>query len=168
MTAEYTRQSIIEDLAGPIAEIVKRYPTRRSAIMPALYLAQEKYDCIDETAYQAISEILDVPEIWVFELASFYTLYNRKEIGKYHLQLCTNVPCMLRGAYDLMDHLQTRLGIKKGETSKDGLFTLTAVECIGSCDVAPVIMFNQTYHNNLSKERLDKILDQLSETEKVS
>ncbi len=168
MTAAYTRQSIIEDLAGPIAEIVKRYPTRRSAIMPALYLAQEKYDCIDETAYQAISEILDVPEIWVFELASFYTLYNRKEIGKYHLQLCTNVPCMLRGAYDLMDHLQTRLGIKKGETSKDGLFTLTAVECIGSCDVAPVIMFNQTYHNNLSKERLDKILDQLSETEKVS
>ena len=168
MTAAYTRQSIIEDLAGPIAEIVKRYPTRRSAIMPALYLAQEKYDCIDETAYQAISEILDVPEIWVFELASFYTMYNRKEIGKYHLQLCTNVPCMLRGAYDLMDHLQTRLGIKKGETSKDGLFTLTAVECIGSCDVAPVIMFNQTYHNNLSKERLDKILDQLSETEKVS
>ena len=168
MTAAYTRQSIIEDLAGPIAEIVKRYPTRRSAIMPALYLAQEKYDYIDETAYQAISEILDVPEIWVFELASFYTLYNRKEIGKYHLQLCTNVPCMLRGAYDLMDHLQTRLGIKKGETSKDGLFTLTAVECIGSCDVAPAIMFNQTYHNNLSKERLDKILDQLSETEKVS
>ena len=168
MTAAYTRQSIIEDLAGPIAEIVKRYPTRRSAIMPALYLAQEKYDCIDETAYQAISEILDVPEIWVFELASFYTMYNRKEIGKYHLQLCTNVPCMLRGAYDLMDHLQTRLGIKKGETSKDGLFTLTAVECIGSCDVAPAIMFNQTYHNNLSKERLDKILDQLSETEKVS
>jgi len=168
MTAAYTRQSIIEDLAEPIAEIVKRYPTRRSAIMPALYLAQEKYDCIDETAYQAISEILDVPEIWVFELASFYTLYNRKEIGKYHLQLCTNVPCMLRGAYDLMDHLQTRLGIKKGETSKDGLFTLTAVECIGSCDVAPAIMFNQTYHNNLSKERLDKILDQLSETEKVS
>ena len=168
MTAAYTRQSIIEDLAGPIAEIVKRYPTRRSAIMPALYLAQEKYECIDETAYQAISEILDVPEIWVFELASFYTMYNRKEIGKYHLQLCTNVPCMLRGAYDLMDHLQTRLGIKKGETSKDGLFTLTAVECIGSCDVAPAIMFNQTYHNNLSKERLDKILDQLSETEKVS
>ncbi len=167
MTAKTTRQSIVEDLSEPIAEIVKRYPKRRSAIMPALYLAQEKYGCIDETTYQAISQILDVPEIWVFELASFYTLYNRKEIGKYHLQLCTNVPCMLRGTYDLMEHLQSRLGIKNGETSKDGLFTLTAVECIGSCDVAPVIMFNQTYHNNLSKERLDKILDQLSETEKV-
>ena len=135
--------------------------------MPALYLAQEKYGCIDETTYQAISEILDVPEIWVFEIASFYTLYNRKETGKYHLQLCTNVPCMLRGAYDLMDHLQTRLGIKKGETSTDGRFTLTAVECIGSCDVAPAIMINQTYHNNLSKERVDEILDLLSEAEKV-
>ena len=92
MTAKTTRQSIVEDLSEPIAEIVKRYPKRRSAIMPALYLAQEKYGCIDETTYQAISQILDVPEIWVFELASFYTLYNRKEIGKYHLQLCTNVP----------------------------------------------------------------------------
>jgi NADH-quinone oxidoreductase subunit E len=167
MTAKTTRQSIVEDLSEPIAEIVKRYPKRRSAIMPALYLAQEKYGCIDETTYQAISQILDVPEIWVFELASFYTLYNRKEIGKYYLQLCTNVPCMLRGTYDLMEHLQSRLGIKNGETSKDGLFTLTAVECIGSCDVAPAMMINQSYHNNLSKEQLDKILDGLSQAENV-
>ena len=167
MTAKTTRQSIVEDLSEPIAEIVKRYPKRRSAIMPALYLAQEKYGCIDETTYQAISQILDVPEIWVFELASFYTLYNRKEIGIYHLQLCTNVPCMLRGTYDLMEHLQSRLGIKNGETSKDGLFTLTAVECIGSCDVAPAMMINQSYHNNLSKEQLDKILDGLSQAENV-
>lgn len=167
MTAKTTRQSIVEDLTEPIAEIVKRYPKRRSAIMPALYLAQEKYGCIDETTYQAISQILDVPEIWVFELASFYTLYNRKEIGKYHLQLCTNVPCMLRGTYDLMEHLQSRLGIKNGETSKDGLFTLTAVECIGSCDVAPAMMINQSYHSNLSKEQLDKILDGLSQAENV-
>jgi len=167
MTAKTTRQSIVEDLSEPIAEIVKRYPKRRSAIMPALYLAQEKYGCIDETTYQAISQILDVPEIWVFELASFYTLYNRKEIGKYHLQLCTNVPCMLRGTYDLMEHLQSRLGIKNGETSKDGLFTLTAVECIGSCDVAPAMMINQSYHSNLSKEQLDKILDGLSQAVNV-
>ena len=163
MTAGLSRQSIIADLAAPIADIRKCYATQRSAIMPALYLAQEKYGFIDETAYQAISEILEVPEIWVFELASFYTLYNHKEIGKYHLQLCTNVPCMLRGAYDLMNHLQTRLGIKKGETSKDGLFTLTTVECIGSCDVAPAMMVNQTYHTNLSKEQVDKLLDQLTE-----
>ena len=162
MTAEYSKQAIIADLTAPIADIVKRYPTQRSAIMPALYLAQEKYGFVDETAYLAISEILDVPEIWVFELASFYTLYKNKNIGKYHLQICTNVPCMLRGAYDLLDHLQTRLGINKGDTSKDGLFTLTTVECIGSCDLAPAMMVNETYHTNLSKERVDKLLDQLS------
>ena len=162
MTAEYSRQAIIADLTAPIADIVKRYPTQRSAIMPALYLAQEKYGFVDETAYLAISEILDVPEIWVFELASFYTLYKNKNIGKYHLQICTNVPCMLHGAYDLLDHLQTRLGINKGDTSTDGLFTLTTVECIGSCDLAPAMMVNETYHTNLSKERVDKLLDQLS------
>lgn len=168
MTAEYTRQNIIEELTNPVAEICKCYPTRRSAIMPALYLAQEKYGSIDEITYQAISDILDVPEIWVFELASFYTLYNRKEIGKHHLQLCTNVPCMLRGAYDLMGHLQTRLGIKQGETTEDRIFTLTEVECIGSCDVAPAMMVNQTYHCKLSTERVDEILDRLSAAEIAS
>lgn len=168
MTSDYNKQSIIGDLTGPLSEIEKCYPTKRSAIMPALYLAQEKYGSIDGTAYQAISEMLEVPEIWVFEVASFYSMYNRKEVGKYHLQLCTNVSCMLRGAYDLMAHLQSRLGIEKGETTRDGLFTLSIVECIGSCDVAPSMMINQTYHNNLSKERVDKILDQLSQTENVS
>jgi len=166
MSEEYTSQDIINALAEPLAEIKKRYPTKRSAIMPALHLAQDKYGTLDEPTYQAISEMLDVPKIWVFELASFYTLYNDKKIGKYHLQLCTNVSCMLRGVYDLMDHLQTRLGIKKGETTEDGLFTLIAVECIGACDVAPSMMVNQTYYNDLSKERVDKILDQLSATEK--
>ena len=163
MTVQYSKQSIIAALAPDITQVKKCYPTQRSAIMPALYLVQEKYGFIDETAYQAISEILDVPEIWVYELASFYTLYNRKEIGKYHLQLCTNVPCMLCSAYDLLDHLQTRLGIKTGQTTQDGLFTLATVECIGSCDVAPAMMINQDYHTNLSKERVDQLLDQLSQ-----
>jgi len=165
MTAVYSKQYIIAELTDPIAEITQCYPTQRSAIMPALYLAQDTYGFLDETAYQAISEILDVPEIWVFELASFYTLYKNNNIGKYNLQLCNNVPCMLRGAYDLFAHLQTRLGINKGETSKDGLFTLTAVECIGSCDVAPAMMVNDTYHTNLSKERVDQLLDQLSQAD---
>jgi len=163
MTAAYSKQDIIAELTAPIAEIAKCYPNQRSVIMPALYLVQETYGFLDETAYRAISEILDVPEVWVFELASFYTLYKNKNMGKYNLQLCTNVPCMLRGAYDLFAHLQTRLGIDKGETSKDGLFTLTAVECIGSCDVAPAMMVNDTYYTDLSKERVDKLLDQLSQ-----
>jgi len=168
MTAEYSKQNIIAELTAPIAEITKCYPTQRSAIMPALYLAQDTYGFLDEIAYLAISEILDVPEIWVFELASFYTLYKNKNMGKCHLQICTNVPCMLRGAYDMLEHLQTRLGINKGETSKDGLFTLSTVECIGSCDVAPAMMVNETYHTKLSKQSIDQLLDQLTQAETES
>jgi len=168
MTAVYSKQYIIAELTDPIAEITQCYPTQRSAIMPALYLAQDTYGFLDETAYQAISEILDVPEIWVFELASFYTLYKNKSIGKCHLQICTNVPCMLRGAYDMLEHLQTRLGISQGDTSKDGLFTLSTVECIGSCDVAPAMMVNETYHTKLSKQSIDQLLDQLTQAETES
>jgi len=168
MTTSYSKQTIIANLSAPIAKIAKCYPTQRSVIMPALYLAQEKYGFLDETAYQAIAEILAVPEIWVFELASFYTLYKNKNIGKCHLQICTNVPCMLRGAYELLEHLQTRLGISKGDTTKDGIFTLTTVECIGSCDVAPAMMVNETYHTKLSKQSIDQLLEQLTQAETQS
>ena len=165
MTVEYTEKIIIADLTDPIVEICKRYPTKRSAIMPALFLAQEKYGTVDETSYKAIAEILDIPQIWISEVASFYTMYNRKAVGKHHLQLCTNVSCMLLGAYELRDYLQEKLSINNGDATSDGLFTFSCVECIGSCDVAPAMMINQAYHENLSKEKLDDIIAQLSEME---
>lgn len=168
MTSVYSKQNIIAELSAPITEISKCYPTQRSVIMPALYLAQEKYGFLDETAYQAIAEMLEVPQIWVFELASFYTLYKNKTIGKCHLQLCTNVPCMLRGAYEILEHLQNRLGINQGDTSKDGIFTLSTVECIGSCDVAPAMMVNESYHTQLSKQNIDQLLEQLTQAETQS
>lgn len=164
MSKDQTVQTIRDDLGHSIGEIMKRYPKARSAIMPALYLAQEKYGILDGTTYQAIAEILDVPEIWVFEVASFYTLYNRQELGKFHIQLCTNVSCMLLGAYDVLAHLQRRLGIRQGETTADGLFTLSIVECIGSCDVAPSMMINDVFHDNLSLEGMDAIVDGLEES----
>lgn len=161
-----TVETVKADLVDNVTEIMKRYPKRRSAIMPALYLAQEKYGTVDGVVYQAIAEILDIPEIYVFEVASFYTMYNREKIGRFHIQLCTNVSCMLLGAYDVLGHLERRLGIKKGEMTPDGLFTIRAVECIGSCDVAPVMMVNDVYHNNLTPERLDEIIDGLEESAK--
>ena len=165
MTEQLSAQAITENLGDEILDICSHYATKRSAIMPALHLVQEKYDMVNETSYKAIAEILEIPEIWVSEVASFYTMYNRSEVGKHHLQLCTNVPCMLRGAYALKDHMQQKLGLEKGETTEDGLFTLTFVECIGSCDVAPAMMINQDYHENLSIESLDEIIDQLSKVE---
>ncbi|MGE4610491.1 MAG: NAD(P)H-dependent oxidoreductase subunit E [Paracoccaceae bacterium] len=161
MTTDRNIASICADLADEVQKVAKRYPSKRSAIMPALYLAQDKYGCVDEVVYQAISEMLDVPEIWVFEVASFYSMYNRKELGKYHIQFCTNVSCMLLGADDVLADIQKRLGIEAGETTNDRLFTLSHVECIGACDVAPVMIVNEKYYNNLTNERAAEILDQL-------
>lgn len=156
-----TVETIKEDLNASVTKITEQYPKNRSAIMPALYLAQEKYGKVDGTVYQAIAEILDVPEIYVLEVASFYTMYNRQEVGIYHIQLCTNISCMLLGAINVLAHMEKRLGIKKGETTPDGLFTISAVECIGSCDVAPAMMVNDAYYNDLTAKRMDEILDEL-------
>ena len=164
MTAHHSVSSIKGDLGDQVQAVMARYPKRRSAIMPALDLAQEKYGIVDGETYQAIAEMLDVPEIWVFEVASFYSLYNRSKLGEFHIQLCTNVSCMLLGAYDLMEHLRNRFSITEGATTDDGLVTLSSVECIGACDQAPVMMINDTYHNNLTTEKLDDILDPLLES----
>lgn len=157
--------TIKAELAEPVREVSMRYPTNRSAIMPALDLAQEKYGVVDEDTYLAIAELLDVPEIWVFEVASFYTMFNRSEVGTYHIQICTNVSCMLRGAYAVLDHLRERLTLEPGETSGDGLFTLSVVECIGACDVAPALMVNETYHDNLTIGKIDELLASLQTVE---
>lgn len=158
MTTPRTIATIKADLGDAILEITHHYPKNRSAIMPALYLAQEKYGVIDGDVYVAISEILDVPEVYVFEVASFYTMYNRKAVGKFHIQVCTNLSCMLLGAYDLLDHMEKQLGIKAGETTPDGQFSLCQVECIGSCDGAPVMMINDVYHNLLTLDRVNDLL----------
>ena len=161
MTTDQNIASITADLADEIQQVAKRYPIKRSAIMPALYLAQDKYGTVDGIVYQAISEILDVPEIWVFEVASFYSMYNRTKLGNYHIQFCTNVACMLLGADNVLANIQKRLDINAGETTDDGLFTLSCVECIGACDVAPVMIVNEKYYNYLTGERVIEILDQL-------
>ncbi|MBL4874573.1 MAG: NAD(P)H-dependent oxidoreductase subunit E [Rhodobacteraceae bacterium] len=161
MTTDRNIASITAEMADEVKEVAKRYPSKRSAIMPALYLAQDKYGTVDEVVYQAISEMLDVPEIWVFEVASFYSMYNRKELGKYHIQFCTNVSCMLLGADEVLANIKNRLGIETGETTDDRLFTLSSVECIGACDVAPVMIVNEKYYNNLTDGRVAEILDQL-------
>lgn len=161
MTSARNINTISADLSDKLQEISSRYPTQRSAIMPALYLAQDEYGTVDGDVYTAVAQMLDVPEIWVFEVASFYTMYNREELGKYHIQLCTNVSCMLLGADDVLDHMQKRLGIKIGETTADGLFTLTCVECVGACDVAPAMIVNENYYNNLNNERIMEIIASL-------
>lgn len=149
------------ELREKIEEIARRYPDTRSAVMPALYLAQERYGYLTKEAMEEVAEVLNLPPVQVYEIATFYTMYNKKPVGRYHIQVCTNVSCMLLGAESLVDYLRKKLGIDVGETTKDGLFTLSTVECLGSCGTAPVMQINDTYHENLTKERIDEILEGL-------
>jgi NADH-quinone oxidoreductase subunit E len=150
------------NLEEQIEVIATRYPTRRSAIMPSLALALESEGPLRGNILKEVADVLDVPEIWVFEIASFYTMFHTEPVGKFHIKLCTNVSCLLTEAMQLLQHLETRLQISIGDTTPDGLFTLSTVECLGSCDTAPVLMVNRDYHENLNVERIDEILSQLT------
>jgi len=107
------------------------------------------------------AELLGISEEQVLGVVTFYTMFNTKPIGKYHLQVCTNVSCMLKGAYDLLKKLEKELNIKKGETTSDGLFTISEVECLGSCGTAPVVQINEDYYENLNEEKLLQIIQEL-------
>jgi len=147
-----------------IEQAAARYPDRRSAIMPALLIAQRKHGHLPGPVLEEVAEILGVERIWVYELATFYTLFHTEPVGKFHLQLCDNVSCMLRRSEDLLRHLEDVLGIEKGGTTQDGLFTLSTVECLGACEMAPVMQVGDDYHGNLDIARIDALLARLRAT----
>lgn len=155
------------DLRAKIEEAATHYPDRRSAIMPALFLAQQEYAWLTSDVLVDVAAALDVPEIWTFEIATFYSLLHTEPVGKYNFQVCTNVSCMLLRAETLVRHLENELGIKCGETSVDGQFSLRSVECLGSCDTAPVLMINADYHENMTEQKLDEFLANLKIAEEV-
>lgn len=144
-----------------IRQAAARYPDQRSAIMPALLIAQREHGHLPGPVLEEVADILGVERIWVYELATFYTLFHTEPVGKFHLQLCDNVSCMLRRSEDLLTHLENVLGIKKGGTTADGLFTLSTVECLGACEMAPVMQVGDDYHGNLDIERIDALLARL-------
>jgi NADH-quinone oxidoreductase subunit E len=148
-------------LREKIEEVTGRYPKRRSAIMPALFFAQQEHGHLSGEVLLEVADILDVPEIWVYELATFYDMYHTEPVGKFHIHLCTNVSCLLLEADNLLAYLESKLGIERGDTTADGLFTLSTAECLGSCDTAPVMQVNDTNHENLSERRIDGILEKL-------
>jgi len=144
-----------------IEDIQKKYPTRRSAVLPSLYVAQGEQGYLTQEAMAEIARILEIPPTQVYEAATFYTMYNKKPVGKYHIQVCANLSCSLLGADHLVDYLSDKLGIKKGETTEDKRFTLSTVQCLGSCGTAPMLQLNDDYHENLTEEKIDKILEGL-------
>lgn len=143
---------------------IQKYPKGRqaSAVMPLLELAQRKNaGWLPRAAMDYVADLLKMPKMAVYEVATFYTMYNLKPVGKFHLQICSNLPCWLRGSNKILDTIISHLGISVGETTEDKLFTLSEVECLGACVNAPMMQVNDDYYEDLSEESTQNILSEL-------
>ncbi len=141
----------------------EKYPAERraSAVMAALSIAQEEHGWLSEPLMDYVAQLLGMRQIEVYEVATFYTMYNLKPVGRHEISVCTNISCMLNGAGLVVKHLENRLGIRMGETTEDGRFTLKEAECLAACGGAPMFMIGKTYYENLTPERIDEILGSL-------
>jgi len=135
-----------------------RYPTKKSLTLPALWMAQEQFGWISPETMEYVAGLLDLPLRHIYGVVTFYTMFNTSPVGKYHLQVCTNISCMLRGSDALCSRISNRLGVRVGETTPDKKFTLSRVECLGSCGTAPMMQVNDEYHENLSDASVDQLL----------
>lgn len=144
-----------------LEKLLTRYPTKEAALLPALHLAQKEFGWVSPEVEEYVAKTLELPPVRVHGVATFYTMYNKKPVGRYHVQVCTNIGCSLLGSDNLVKYISRKLGIKPGETSQDGKFTLSEVECLGSCGTAPVMQINDDYHESLTEKRIDEILDGL-------
>lgn len=154
---------LTEQSVARMKEVIKKYPSRKSAVLPALTIAYRQIGHLDDDIYKEISQAIDIPAVEIAEAATFYTMFPKQPRGKYLIQVCHNISCALLGADGLVTYLEQKLGIVKGETTPDNLFTLVSVECLGSCATAPMMQINNDYYENLTRERVDQILKELGE-----
>ncbi len=146
-----------------VNEIILRYPQgkQKSALLPVLHLAQQQFNgWLDVPVMDYVASLLNIEPIEVYEVASFYSMYNLKPVGKYMFEVCQTGPCMLNGSDDIIDYIKQKLNIKVGETTTDGMFTLKTVECLGACGYAPIMQFGKTYREHLTKEKVDAIIEE--------
>ena len=153
-----------EKYQAEIDEILSRYPVKRSALLPLLYMAQREEGYVTEAAMQEIAGILKLTPPQVYETATFYTMLNLKPVGKFHLQVCKSLMCALVGSDTVIGWIGAKLGIKPGETTPDKLFTLSIVECLAACGTGPMMQVNDDYYERLTEENLDRILADLRQT----
>ena len=145
-----------------LQEILERYPTKMAVTLPLLHLCQEQNGWISEEVVLFVAQRLDVSPAHVQGVVTFYTLYNQKPVGKHQVWVCRTLPCALRGAYDVLSHCEKRLGIHAGETTADGKVTLRTAECLASCGTGPMMQVDKDYHEDLTRERVDAILEKLT------
>ena len=139
-------------------KILSKYPEKRAAMLPVLYLAEREFGHISSEVEEYVAKILDVPPVKVHEVMTFYTLIAAKPRGKYHFQVCRGLSCDLKGCVEIIKYLSEKLKINPDETSEDLLYSLTPVECLAACETAPMMQLNEDYHGDLTKERIDDIL----------
>ena len=143
------------------AETVRRYPKKEAAMLPVLYLAQEEFGHLSDEAIDYIAGIMELPRARVYGVVTFYTMLNMKPIGRHHIQVCRTLPCALKGSEKVAAFLKQKLGIQTGETTPDGKFTLSEVECLASCGTAPMMQINDDYYEDLTEEKIEEILKSL-------
>jgi NADH-quinone oxidoreductase E subunit len=144
------------------AEVLTRYPTKRAAILPTFWLAQQEFGYLSQEAMEYIATLLDLSPAYVGAVASFYTMFNKEPVGKFHVQVCTNLSCTLLGAEHIVECMEKKLGIGLGHTTPDKKFTLSEVECLGSCGTAPVAQINDDYYEKLTPEGVVRLIDELA------
>jgi len=152
---------IPDSLLAQFQSILQKYPLRRSALIPILLTTQEELGYIPVEMIHDLARFVDVPEIDVHEVITFYSMLRTHPVGKHHIQVCTNISCMLLGGEEIFSHLSEKLGISEGELTEDGRFSLTEVECLGACCNAPAMQVNYKYHEDLTLEKVERILNEL-------
>ena len=146
-----------------INKLKDKYPDPKSALLPALELAQREHGWLSEEVMREVGQAMDLPPTEVASVASFYTMLYTRPVGEHIIQVCTNITCSLLGAEHIVDYISRKLGIEVGQTTPDGKFTLLTVECLGSCGTAPMMQVDETYHENLTEETIDRILAELAQ-----
>lgn len=145
-----------------VSQIIERYPEgkQKSALIPVLHLAQEEFGWLSAETMDYVASLLSIEPIEVYEVATFYSMYNLKPVGRYVFEVCQTGPCMLRGSDDIIDYIKEKLNIRPGETTTDGIFTLKTVECLGACGYAPMMQIGKYYKEHLTKEKVDQIIEE--------
>jgi len=152
---------ISDALKNKFDQVIARYPVKRSAIVPLLMFGQDEIGYVSDELVEEIARRVEVGRIEVIEDIGYYSMLHRKPIGKYNFQVCTNISCLLRGGEEILDHCSKRLGIGHKQTTPDGLFSLEEVECLGACCGAPAMQVNYGYYEDLTAEKIDKLIEQL-------
>jgi NADH-quinone oxidoreductase subunit E len=147
-----------------VQEIISRYPEgkQKSALLPILHIAQEQFAWLSQGVMDYVASLLQIMPVEVYEVASFYTMFHLEPVGKHVIEYCRTGPCVLMGGEEVFDHLQQKLGIKKGETTSDGLFTLKEVECLAACGWGPCFQIREKYYMHLNNQKVDEIIEELS------